>query len=81
MAKSFKILQEQLHDKLSPEQRAENERQFQKMLAEINSQSDFEPDLMDWLKAQNDDIKHYVNDMVRGVMNIQKQALKHTLSQ
>ncbi|STZ64329.1 Uncharacterised protein [Moraxella lacunata] len=79
MAKSFKILQEQLHDKLSPEQRAENERQFQKMLAEINSQSDFEPDLVAWLRTQNDDIKHYVNDMVRGVMNVQQQALKSVL--
>lgn len=76
MAKSFKLLQDQLHAKLSPEQRAENERQFQKMLAQINNESDFEPDLVAWLRTQNSDIKAYVNDMVRGVMNVQKQALQ-----
>lgn len=80
MAKSFKLLQNELHAKMTPEQLAKSDEIFKQMLDELDDKA-FEPDLVDWLKAQNDDIKAYVNDMVRGVMNIQKQALKHTLSQ
>lgn len=55
MAKSFKILQDQLNARLSDEQRAEKEQRFQQMLNEINKQDeshqqDFEPDVIEWLQ-------------------------------
>lgn len=37
-------------------------------LARLNQP--LEPDLVVWLRTQNSDIKHYVNDRVRGVMNV-----------
>ena len=73
MAKKFS----ELRDKMPAHARELAHQKAQDELARLNQP--LEPDLVDWLKVQNDDIKSYVNNMVRGVMNVQQQALKGTL--
>lgn len=71
MAKKFS----ELEKKMSPEQIKKSDELYRQMLAELDSQA-LEPDLMAWLKVQNSETKFYVNDLVRNVMNSQKQALQ-----
>ena len=70
MAKKFS----ELRDKMPAHARELAHQKAQAELARLKQ--GLEPDLAEWLVVQNSDIKAYVNDMVRGVMRVQQQALK-----